>query len=109
MTEHIDDAPTYGQLLNENAELRDALEGMCEQFAYYKRGGFLTDGGLSALETAFYALGWEHPHPAPHRKCDEPGCEDEGECGTPDTDGRYRRVCLAHFVAINRRIEKGGA
>jgi len=86
-----------------------ALEGMLSQFAYYGKGGFLHDGGLSALEDGFEALGWTSPHPAPHRKCDEPGCGEEGTCGWPTGDGGYRRTCYDHMNrdALASRAEPG--
>lgn len=52
----------------ENARLRDALEGMCSQFAHdYERDGrrYLGTMGLSNLEDAFALLGWDDPHPIP--------------------------------------------
>jgi hypothetical protein len=79
--------------------LRHALLGMVEQFAYYGQGGYLHTGGLSALEEAFAVLGWPNPYPAPDRRCDEPGCPDEGTSVTPSSTG-YRRVCFAHYRAI---------
>ena len=55
-------------------------------------------GGLSALESAFEALGWEDPHYLP----DEEGycCEIEG-CVEADTSGLkwggfYLRLCREH-------------
>jgi hypothetical protein len=55
--------------------LEDVLEGMVRQFAYWSEGGGgCWTAGLSALEDAFDALGWEDPHPAPEARCDEPGC-----------------------------------
>ena len=78
------------------AELRDALEGMVRQFAYWsdKAGGYCT-GGLSALEDAFDALGWDDPYPAPSARCDEPGCMKQATCGSPSPTG-YRWTCFDH-------------
>lgn len=44
--------------------LTDALVGMCHQFAFRTDRGALWAGGLSALEEAFDALGWEDIHDA---------------------------------------------
>lgn len=79
------------------SELREALEGMVYQFAYWSDGdppGHVT-GGLSALEEAFAVLGWDEPHPAPFQQCDEPGCRKQSSSGTPTLDG-YRRTCFDH-------------
>lgn len=86
--------------------LRDALEGMTDQFAHWTPGPNpgLTTGGLSALEHAFDALGWAEPHDAPERRCDEPGCAEEATCGWParpggaGPNGGYRRTCLRHMA-----------
>ena len=77
-------------------ELKDALESMCYQFGYWNdaKGG-LTTGGLSALEDAFDALGWDDPHLVPEMCCDEPGCKRQANCGTPTATG-YRRTCGEH-------------
>lgn len=77
-------------------ELREALEDMVHQFAYYTNGAFIT-GGLSALEDAFHALGWEDPHPAPEYACARPGCGDRGDCGRPTATGGYEWLCAEHF------------
>ena len=77
------------------AECREALEDMCQQFAYPGEGPVLITGGLSALECAFRVLGWEDPHPVPERGCDEPGCRRMATCGTP-VGGGYRTTCSEH-------------
>ena len=74
---------------------RDALEDMCQQFAYPGIGPSLITGGLSALEDAFAVLGWDDPHPVPERGCDEPGCTRIATCGTPTPEG-YRTSCSEH-------------
>lgn len=83
----------------EVATLREALESMVMQFAYWVEGptgGYWT-GGLSALEDAFAVLGWDDPHPAPEAECDEPGCHKQSSCGTPvPMPTRYRRTCGDH-------------
>ena len=85
-------------------KLRDALESMVRQFAYWttKPGGYCTSG-LSALEEAFDALGWANCHAAPESCCDEPGCTRQICCGTPMPDG-YRSTCSKHVP----REKKGG-
>ena len=76
--------------------VRDALEGMVYQFAYWSDGiGGISCGGLSALEDAFVVLGWEDPMPVPSMCCDEPGCMKQGTMGTPVVGG-YRRTCWDH-------------
>jgi len=82
--------PTYD-------ELRDCLEGMVRQFAYWSDsvGGYTT-GGLSALEEAFELLGWDEPHPYPQSRCDEPGCMKQVSCGWPSPEG-YRSTCFDHW------------
>jgi hypothetical protein len=77
-------------------ELKAALEEMVRKFAYWSnRAGGYTTGGLSALESAFDALGWDDPHPAPEARCDEPGCMEQASVGTPTPTG-YRRTCHKH-------------
>jgi hypothetical protein len=78
-------------------KLRDALEGMIEQFSYDDCNGKFCTGGLWALEDAFAALGWDEKHPMPEGMiCDEPGCEKRVTCGTPTPKG-YRSVCGEHY------------
>jgi hypothetical protein len=75
-----------------------ALENMVRQFATWndRVGGYAT-GGLSALEDAFDALGWDDPHPAPEAECWEPGCHRQATSGTPVAlPERYRWTCFAH-------------
>lgn len=50
---------------NDRKRLTDALRDMCYQFAYdgNKDGkSMISAGGLSPLENAFEALGWDDPH-----------------------------------------------
>jgi hypothetical protein len=83
--------------------LRAALEDAARQFGYWsdKAGGVGT-GGLSTLENIFDLLGWEDPHPLPDRRCDEPGCMEDGTMGWPTRpggtgpNGGYRRTCFEH-------------
>lgn len=83
--------------------IRDALEDMVWQFSYRS----VVDGrlvmhtaGLSALEAAFDALGWEDPRPCPELECDADGCHQEATSGTPTPDG-YKRLCSQHYRAIS--------
>ena len=89
--------------LGQIATLRAALEDMVRQFAYWSNsaGGIYT-GGLSALEEAFDVLGWDDPYPLPDRRCDEPGCMEDGTMGWPTRpggtglNGGYRTTCWDH-------------
>jgi len=84
---------------------RDALEGMVYQFAYFSEGRYHT-GGLSALEDAFYALGWDDPQPAPEWAiCDEPGCKGQRTCGILTPTG-YRSVCGEHYHALRKAVDR---
>lgn len=83
--------------------LREALEDMVYQFAHdCVKGGqpALWTGGLSALEDAFEALGWDDPYVIPDPVwCDapmEPRCPNRTTSGTPTLDG-YKRFCHQHF------------
>jgi hypothetical protein len=85
-------------------DVRDALEDMAWQFAYRtvtedgRRA--LWSGGLSALERAFAALGWDDPYfPAESDGCQHPGCERWATGGTPTADG-YKRLCGEHYAAL---------
>jgi hypothetical protein len=80
--------------IDDATRLREALEGMVNQFAYWGGEG-ITTGGLSALEDAFDVLGYSDPQPAPWRGCDEPGCKREGTSGWPSPTG-YRHTCHEH-------------
>jgi len=89
---------------------KDALEGMCQQFAFpIVVAGIpcLTTGGLSALEEAFYLLQWKDPHPCPENKCFL--CNEWATCGTNTPKNytqNYVRVCGKHFSQIQRELEK---
>lgn len=87
--------------------LREALDSMVRQFAYAGNGR-RTTGGLSALEEAFAALGWDDPHPLDKEEmCDEPGCKEPTSCGFPTPNG-YRRTCGEHYRAANPPPSQGG-
>ena len=89
--------------MSETDRLRDALESMVMQHAYWSDmvGGLMT-GGLSSNEEAFEALGWDDPQPMPSMRCDEPGCMKQATCGWPTRSGGgkgYRRTCGPHMEA----------
>lgn len=73
---------------------RDALLGMVEQFACHghdSKRRWLHTGGLSALEDAFAALGWDDPH-----YTEEGGCEIAGCMAFSTCVGAYPRSRAAH-------------
>ena len=78
--------------------LLEVIADMVGQFAYWNdsAGGYTT-GGLSALECAFDALGWDDPHVEASVQCDEPGCTKQVHCGFPTPAG-YRNTCRDHYV-----------
>ena len=87
-------------------EWRALVEELVCQFAYWNDtvGGYTT-GGLSTLEVAFTALGWEDdPHPYPPHRCQhetptgERDCLKQATCGTPTAHDGYRRCCGKHFA-----------
>ena len=64
-------------------EYREALISMVEQFAFRTKLNGLpafTTGGLSALEEAFFALGWDDPEACIHNACFL--CCEFATCGT---------------------------
>lgn len=89
---------------------KEALESMVYQFAYEgKKDGLpaYTTGGLSALEEAFFVLGWQDPQPCPKNKCAL--CNDWATCGTPTPSNytkNYLRVCGKHFSQIQQERQK---
>ena len=80
---------------------KEALEDMVWQFGY--RGvknnkPIIWTGGLSALEGAFEALGWEDPHYLPDAEgycCEIEGCVEPDVSGT-HWGGLYLRLCRKH-------------
>lgn len=77
----------------------EIIEDLTTRFAYrgQHKGRFaLYTGGLSALEHAFSALGWDDPHYAPEYECQIKGCHKEATCGT-NTKAGYKRVCTDHW------------
>ena len=90
-------------ILDEHARWRDLVEGLANQFAYPRDDPpRLSTGGLSDLEAAFDALGWDDPHRCEWRDCEIPGCTTMANCGTPTPDGGYVRCCFRHYSEINR-------
>jgi hypothetical protein len=67
----------------------------------------LYTGGLSALEGAFTALGWDDPHLIPAAQCDEPGCTRRVTCGWPSGAG-YRQTCSEHGREAWAKGTRGG-
>jgi hypothetical protein len=77
---------------------RAVVEDLVHQFAYTgsnQHGPMLHTGGLSALELAFDALGWNDPHQVPERACNAPGCLEHATSGIPTTSG-YMNLCYQH-------------
>ena len=63
--------------------LKDALEDMVYQFGYRSVIGgkrCFTTGGLSALENAFEALGWDEGHVVEDGGCEIEGCNEWATC-----------------------------
>ena len=101
---HKRDSAVYIGSLRERIEgLEAALESMVRQFAYegHKNGRpAYGTGGLSALEEAFSALGWNDPQPALDRECQAAGCHKWASCGSPTPDG-YKWLCGDHYSALD--------
>ena len=92
----------------EPEEIKGFAEDVAYQFGYYfpiKDTLYISTGGLSTLERAFWILGWNDPHPVPECECEVPGCHERANCGTPTKDG-YKRVCGKHFVELTREEEE---
>ena len=81
--------------------MKEALEDMVWQFGYRgikNRKPVIHTGGLSALERAFEALGWEDPHfiPEEGNTCEVKRCLEHDTCGTHWGD-LYLRLCGKHI------------
>jgi hypothetical protein len=82
---------------------KEALEDMVFQFGYcgVKNGKpVIHTAGLSALESAFEALGWNDPHYLPEEgyTCEVIGCMEADTCGTHWGDSKlYLRLCPKHY------------
>lgn len=95
--------------------LKDALEDMVGQYAHHTvvngRRAYTT-GGMSALEHAFEALGWDEPHYTDDGECEIDGCNEWATCvaGYPRSLARPTReqskigfgfLCSAHYHKWN--------
>ena len=80
---------------------KESLTSMVWQFGYrgVKDGKpAIHTGGLSALEDAFEALGWDDPHYLPDTEgycCEMVGCVEPDVSGTT-WGGLYLRLCRKH-------------
>ena len=86
----------------------EVIEDLLWQFAYRgeKDGRLvLCTGGLSALESAFVAVGWNDPHPVPELECQAEDCHKEATCGRPTPDG-YKRLCGDHYRQITAHLHQ---
>lgn len=86
--------------------LREALADMVNQFAYKSDGKgrkppVMFTGGLSALEGAFYELGYPDPKPCPESSCDIKGCQRWPGVGQPRPDGDYWWICGTHRALMD--------
>jgi len=85
------------------SKYREALEDMVYQFGYHgvtkKNEPMIWCGGLSALEWAFDALGWDNPHIIPEQgnTCEIVGCMREIVAGQHWGSGKeYLSLCSHH-------------
>jgi hypothetical protein len=91
--------PCIARLEQIRVNWRDVVEDMVRQFGY--RGNdskrrWITAGGLSALEGAFEALGWDDPHYVNEGGCDHPDCAEWATSGRPTPEG-YKSLCFKHY------------
>ncbi len=86
--------------MSDESDLREALEDMVWQFGFKGSKGrspILYTGGLSALEGAFEALGWNDPHRVSiEALCEVKGCSEWATCGTVWGD-LYLLLCGDHY------------
>ena len=85
------------------AKVKKALEDMVYQFGYRgitkKHRPMIWCGGLSALEWAFDALGWDNPHEIPEEgnTCEIEGCMNKIAAGQHWGNGKeYLQLCSKH-------------
>lgn len=88
--------------------MEEALTAMVLQFGYrgVKNGNpIVWAGGLSVLEAAFIALGWDDPHYLPEEgyTCEVLGCMEEPKSGT-HWGGHYLHLC-AHHLHLHANIQ----
>lgn len=98
--------PCIERLERIRSNWREVVEGLCFQFGYSghdSKKKWLSAGGLSALEDAFEALGWDDPHIVAEGGCEHPGCNAWDTCGTPTPDG-YKRLCGEHYRQVKARL-----
>lgn len=91
-------------------DLKEALESMVYQFGYrgVKDGKpCIGTGGLSALEEAFFALGWDDPTfiQEDGNTCEIDGCMEEPSCGQP-WGKEYLHLCYKHSDMQRNGIER---
>lgn len=88
--------------------LRDALESMVYQFGnptVKDDQPAIGTGGLSALEEAFEALGWDDPHIIEHPvwcdalRNDGTRCPQQVTSGVGTPDG-YKHYCSTHYIEM---------
>lgn len=95
---------------NRAEEYYAALEGMVYQFAYRydghgRVGPSLGTGGMSALEDAFYILGWSDPQYFPGESCDILKCQKWPQAGVPIPNGDYWNVCSDHSAELRQNVD----
>lgn len=96
-------------------ELQSALESMVWQFAYHglshgRKSRRISTGGMSALEEAFYVLGWPDPMTVLRKgNADTSACFVKGCAGWVEASGPwitdceyYVCLCSEHFEAAHR-------
>lgn len=101
MSNRIQIQPDPVNALYERIEqLEDVLRSMVIQYGDHLNGPRIGTGGMSALEGAFEALGWDDPHSVESEYgCDEPGCDRWVTRGTPTPNG-YRSTCSDHAPKV---------
>ena len=80
-------------------DFREVVKDLVWQFACRgndHNGRWLSTDGLSSLESAFKALGWDDPYYVEGGGCEYLGCKAWATCRTPTASG-YIRLCREHF------------
>jgi hypothetical protein len=100
-------------MTEEMSVLREALEDMVCQFGYHDvngKGRYFHTVGLSSLEKAFEALGWDDPHYVKWGGCEISGCNNWAACVAAYPRSRARRnnkdagfgfLCSEHYKEWN--------
>ena len=84
-------------------QCKEALKSMVQQFgrrSVKSKKPVIHTGGLSALEEAFLALGWDDPHYLPEEgyTCEVVGCMEADTAGTHWGESKlYLRLCHEHL------------